>query len=66
MVEEKTCVKAIITNYDKIKNMTIDEMAEFITRSICLSCIYIKENRNCKGKKCISGIKQWLKKESEQ
>lgn len=64
------------TNYDKIKNMTVDDMAEFIT-----SITYCSDT-NCNKKDCYikknnmerlctltsyysTGAKQWLLSEAE-
>lgn len=59
-----------MNNYEKIKNMSIDEMAEFLRNQGCdNSCVYyaeydrIYENLECNGK-CTDGIKQWLQEES--
>ena len=52
-----------MTNYEKIKSMSIDELIEYIIGSICLSCIYITENCDCKKFNCRKGIKQWLESE---
>lgn len=58
-----------LTNFQKIKNMTLDEMAEIIQLNVDYKCDF------CKGyacdevpeysEKCNDGIKQWLQEESE-
>ena len=60
-----------MNNYEKIKNMSIDEMAEWLSFQGCEnSCVYnteydrIYENLDCGGN-CKDGIKQWLLAESE-
>lgn len=63
------------TNFEKIKNMTVKEMAEELecfedTYSRCDFCIHYK-NFNCTsegldGDDCVDGIKQWLQSESEE
>lgn len=54
------------TNYEKIKNMTLDEMAEFLTdRSACDTCDCDMEENKCMAVGCLDGIKQWLQQESE-
>lgn len=52
------------TNFEKIKNMTVVEMAEFL--NIEADCIYCSYNQvSCDNIDCINGIKQWLKSEAE-
>ena len=59
-----------MNNFEKIKQMNIDEMAKFILNSASCStyCKYIQEPiASCKKKNnCINGIKQWLEQESEE
>lgn len=53
-------------NYERIKNMSIDEMAEFIqyVQSTTLRCLcYSDICEGFGGKPCIPGIKQWLESE---
>ena len=59
-----------MNNFEKIKAMDIDEMAEFFAHSNCEWCIYnpkiydgscITEDRDCKV-----GIKQWLESEARE
>ena len=57
-----------MNNYEKIKNMSIEEMAEMlhnITDDCCNS--YCSAPLNCQGtlEECILGIKQWLEQEAE-
>lgn len=52
------------TNYKKIKNMSIDEMAKWLGKNICNYCVYQK--KNCNYLQCKDGIKQWLLAESEE
>ena len=70
-----------MNNYEKIKNMTIDEMAEFIDEASIsgeYTCSYCKIYEDwlkvdtdediteyCKYN-CINGVKQWLQQESEE
>lgn len=45
--------------FERIKNMTVDEMVEFIKcEGACNYCIYADDD--CKGLKCKEGIKAWL------
>lgn len=53
------------TNYDRIQNMSIEEMAEFLHTYFtceyeCAAC-----NENC-TEDCLSAIKEWLQAESEE
>ena len=59
-----------MTNYEKIKAMSIDEMAELLYDTtfndfVCNSC---KAPNYCNGgiDECKEGIKQWLEQESEE
>lgn len=53
------------TNFDKIKSMTVDEMAELLNDKDCTVCIY--DSIDCTGDDCdcYLGIKQWLMQEVE-
>lgn len=57
------------TNYERIKNMTVEEMTEFITSIVyCGSCPMFV---NCSDTitfedKCINILKQWLQSESKE
>ena len=58
--------KRIITNYEKIKQMSIDEMADFlpIAGEYCEVCRFYRDT--CVGDKdCKEVVKQWLQQESE-
>ncbi|MNJ04720.1 hypothetical protein D3C73_1656080 [compost metagenome] len=57
-----------MTNYEKIKSMNIDEMAEFMFNMVdCISCTHKLKRSNdvCNGdgKKCLKVTKEWLKKD---
>ena len=54
-----------MTNYERIKSMTIDEMAEWLQDGIneCDCCAYGLKFA-CPDS-CIYGIKQWLEREVE-
>lgn len=54
-----------MNNYEKIKTMTLDEMASFLDESPCLHCIDYKNNGKYCIRKCKQRIKQWLQQESE-
>ena len=50
-----------MNNFERIKSMSLEEMAEFLQNEVCKHC----ENA-CKGyDKCIVDYKQWLLAESE-
>ena len=52
-------------NIDKIRQMTADELAEFIFG--CEYCIYDASLDDCLSHgKCIKGHKQWLEQEVEE
>lgn len=53
------------TNFERIKLMNIDEMAELIsTGNVCCQCVY--ENENCTNKSCREGHKKWLLSDVEE
>ena len=54
-----------LTNYERIKNMTIEEMAELLTFWECDNCCAYGEMEDCLAddKGCYNGIKKWLKNE---
>ena len=55
-----------MNNYKKIKQMTVDEMAEFLSnRAACGFCIYEFDECN-EAIGCVEGIKQWLLQEVEE
>lgn len=54
-----------MNNFEKIKAMNVDEMAEFINNSV-ERCDLVCNSKDCAfHRKCIDGIKQWLQQESE-
>ena len=55
------------TNSDKIRNMSDEELAEWInTKSTCEQCAYEPENLCIKPRTtCTNGILQWLQSEAE-
>lgn len=70
-----------MNNFEKIKNMTLDEMAEFFKEQFdeyeehfgCYSCINYgthhhnpQECGDCEYYNCGGNIKQWLQQESEE
>jgi len=49
------------TNYDRIREMTVDEMAAVIANCGCRYCIY--EDLPCTEDCCMDGVKYWLESE---
>lgn len=57
-----------MNNYEKIKQMSLDEMAEYYATHLpkcCWMCTGMK-NGCLREISCVSGIKQWLQEESEE
>lgn len=61
-----------MTNYEHIRNMSVEEMAFAMLRDIekDVVCEYCKptlrkETKHCNGK-CTEGIKKWLESEVEE
>ena len=59
-----------MTNFEKIKAMDIDELAEFLQDEICYECFNctianFKYHSNDDEHSCIDIIKNWLKREEE-
>lgn len=59
--------KMKITNFERLKAMTIDEMAEFLSNNECARCCVFSDVV-CEGNPnsdCFVGIKKWLEKYDE-
>jgi hypothetical protein len=56
-----------MNNYEKIKKMTIDEMAEYHAEHVPKTCWMCTGTKNgcLREISCKSGIKQWLESEEE-
>lgn len=57
------------TNYERIKNMTVEEMAEFFSKfSICDHCPVcpLCDEKMVTGDECHKMFEQWLESESER
>ena len=54
-----------MNNYERIKAMSIEEMAEFIDELGCTLCEKCKyEDNNCiPYEECVNGLKLWLESE---
>lgn len=58
-----------MTNYDRIKQMSIEEMATMLDNfhldcSYCLACNFC--NESFKDVKCIDTVKKWLEQEVDE
>ena len=58
------------TNYERIKNMSIEEITSQIyiyAHNTCRFCVY-SQGWECTSqlKTCVNGIRQWLENESEE
>ena len=59
-----------MTNYERIRQMSIDEMAEWSARcTSCDVCAFELDDEECtcyfRMGRCISGHKKWLEQEEE-
>ena len=56
-----------MNNFEKIKNMTLDEMAKYLTKITANYCEYCPLQKKCENEDiyCRDSIKQWLQQESE-
>ena len=54
-----------MTNFEKIKAMSVEEMAELIDDAPCNFCNYRQKGFSKCPQKCEEGIKEWLESEEE-
>jgi hypothetical protein len=58
-----------MNNFEKIKNMTLDEMAKYLTKLTSTYCEYCTFKEYCEDNEddisCREVLKQWLQQESE-
>lgn len=54
-----------MTNGDKIRNMSNEELIQTLSGSKCCMCAY-KYMSNCFGENCNDGVAKWLKQEVEE
>ena len=57
------------TNYDRIRNMSVEEFVQFLEdyrHYRCLNCIYHYEKGSCFDKLCVNGIKKYFESESKE
>lgn len=53
-----------MTNYEMVKQLSVEDMAEFLERSAgCSVCKYNTKTLVCVGQ-CEDGIKKWLESEA--
>ena len=52
-----------MTNYEKIKGMSIDEMAALLGKDECAFCVCLLEPGDC-SLDCEEGVKKWLESEA--
>ena len=62
--------KPVATEYDKIKSMNMDQMAQFLfdvanDELLCDICANDYNIHDCCARSCIKSIKEWLSKESK-
>ena len=58
-----------MTNYEKIKSMSFDEMREFFENNFLFYCKICHHRANCSTSstdKCHKALRDWLKAESEE
>ena len=55
-----------MNNYERIKNMTLDEMAEFIAENVNCDTCCLTDIACSVDLECDEVIKQWLQKEGDK
>ena len=56
-------------NIDRIRQMTTDELVEFLEEFLvldCSMCSHAFGSTDCHERNCKQGVKQWLEQESEE
>lgn len=53
-----------MTNFERIRNMTTEEMATLLESAACQCCAYC-HLVPCSFKSCKDGIKKWLEQEAD-
>lgn len=54
------------TNFQKIKDMSVEEMAEFISDIDCDECSGVTRIKDSEDLESIEKIKEWLQREVEE
>ena len=55
-----------MTNLERIKNMTVAELAEWLEEISPCKCCVRRNKRACGGVSCRLGIKRWLEQEAAE
>jgi hypothetical protein len=57
-----------MNNFEKIKQMTVEEIAKTLYETKCVYCTYFysKKQEPCDVRKCLWNIEQWLLQEVEE
>ena len=55
-----------MTNLDRIKNMTVAELAEWLKEISPCKCCVRNNKRACNSVSCRLGIKKWLEQEAAE
>lgn len=56
-----------MTNLDRIRGMTLDELAELLSTKACKCCAYLSfAPCGFRAPACKDGIKKWLEQEAEE
>lgn len=50
-----------MTNYEWLKSLSIEDMAEMIGDATCEMCFYNRHNQKCTSQGCVEGVAKWLK-----
>lgn len=54
-----------MTNYEQIRDMSIEEMARALADGVCSKCVHFVKRPRCE-KQCTDGRLRWLKQDVEQ
>lgn len=55
------------TNYDRIRNMSLEQMAYILEAPPCCKCrLYKYAGQTCENTACTQGVRQWLEMEVEE
>lgn len=55
-----------MTNGDKIRQMTDEEIAKILNEKPCYRCIYNDPNIEHHGEQCTEGVTKWLQQEAKE
>lgn len=55
-----------MTNYEKIRQMSVEEMAKFFFDIVWDNCVCCNGTRNKECKSCKLGYQKWLESEAEE